>query len=199
MLEVMILSLWLGNLGIEMVLAGIWLNIHSAQSEQQEQEEEEILTRYDPETRPNRATDSAPLTASSPSRAAKTAEWEYKIVRSNRDIFRNPVIFQKLCQEEAESGWMLLEKLDDHRVRFKRPLSRRQAGKQRVPRFDPYRSQYGPSFPKFSTVLIVFAFLSALVMPGYLTYMLVSNNLTSSESWQPVDGFPPLEGNREDN
>jgi len=28
-------------------------------------------------------------------------------------------------REEAEAGWILLEKLDDHRVQFKRPMALR--------------------------------------------------------------------------
>jgi len=37
-------------------------------------------------------------------------------------MFRDPVVLRQLCEEEAEAGWILLEKLDDHRVRFKRPM-----------------------------------------------------------------------------
>lgn len=187
MLEVLILSLWIGNLGIEMVLVGTWLQIQSVTSEQQEQEEEEILTRYDPETQIFRPTDSLPSTPTPMSQNQRPVEWEYKIVRAHRNVFSNPVIFQKLCQEEAESGWMLLEKIDDHRVRFKRPLSRRHASKRKIPRFDPYRCQYGPSSHGLRNPLIVLVFLTATILPAYFSYMLVSHVLANSKSFSPLN------------
>jgi len=68
-------------------------------------------------------------------------EWEFKILRSNIAAFRKPDVFQKACEEEALAGWVLVEKFDDQRLRFKRPISARE--KDSSLDFDPYRTQYG--------------------------------------------------------
>lgn len=52
--------------------------------------------------------------------------WEFKIVRSNTGAFHSPVTLRKLIEEETQAGWTMLEKFDDSRVRFKRPVSARQ-------------------------------------------------------------------------
>jgi len=39
----------------------------------------------------------------------ETHSWEFKIVRANRNVFRDSVVLQQLCEEEAEAGWILLE------------------------------------------------------------------------------------------
>jgi len=65
-----------------------------------DQEEEEKMTQYEPEDLQD--------------------DWEFKIVRSPAAAFRRPETLRQLIDEEAQSGWVLLEKLDDSRVRFKR-------------------------------------------------------------------------------
>jgi hypothetical protein len=69
------------------------------------QEEEEEMTRY---------TD-----------ADLQGEWEFKLVRSNTGAFRSPEVLRQVCVEEARAGWTLLEKFDNQRLRFKRPVSAR--------------------------------------------------------------------------
>jgi len=54
-----------------------------------------------------------------------TNDWEFKIVRSESAAFRKSEALNKLVEEEARAGWVMLEKLDDRRVRFKRPRSAR--------------------------------------------------------------------------
>ena len=67
--------------------------------------------------------------------------WEFKIVRSMSGRFKNPDTIRKICEEEARSGWEMLEKFDDSRIRFKRRVDKRRSdGQQGV---DPYRTQYG--------------------------------------------------------
>ena len=51
-------------------------------------------------------------------------DWEFKIVRAYRAVFAKPEAFKKLLSEEERAGWILLEKLDDNRVRFKRQAKR---------------------------------------------------------------------------
>ena len=114
---------------------------HQARKRQQEQEEEELLmTKYTPEE--------------------LDTNWEFKIVRSETGAFRKPEVFQMLLQEESVAGWELVEKLDDRRVRFKRPASARRRDATLPPGIDPYRSTYGGSARTFS--LIALAIILAL-------------------------------------
>jgi hypothetical protein len=93
----------------------------AAEAERRRREEEEEMTKY--------------------SDAELQAGWEFKILRSNTAAFRKPAVFQKACTEEAAAGWVLVEKFDDQRLRFKRPVSARE--KDSSLDFDPYRTQYG--------------------------------------------------------
>jgi hypothetical protein len=70
-------------------------------------------------------------------------DWEFKIVRSTIGKFRNQAEFAKLLEEEAEFGWVLLEKLDDSRVRFKRHVKERSSDRLAGVDRDPYRTLYG--------------------------------------------------------
>ena len=69
--------------------------------------------------------------------------WEFKIVRANTRKFRNTEQIEKVRQEEAQSGWELVEKFDDSRLRFKRRVERRSMDIHS--QGDPYRSQIGPN------------------------------------------------------
>ncbi len=84
------------------------------------EEEEHTLTTYD-----NRDLDG----------------WEFKIVRSATRIKGDR--FKQLCNEEALSGWELVEKFDDYRIRFKRRVECRHNDSSRE--LDPYRTQFGIS------------------------------------------------------
>ncbi len=112
--------------------------------------------------------------------------WEFKIVRANRDLFRDPRVFQQLCTEEAEAGWILLEKLDDRRVRFKRPIAMRQVINPEFLSFDPYRTHYGPGTSLLTWVGAIAALL-AMILPAYLGYALVSMTVNRPQS-APVPG-----------
>jgi hypothetical protein len=69
--------------------------------------------------------------------------WEFKILRANTAAFKKPQLLRQVCEEEARAGWVLLEKFDDSRLRFKRPASAKK-GDHDLP-FDAYRTQYGIS------------------------------------------------------
>jgi hypothetical protein len=105
----------------------------AAAAHQQLLEEEEFMTKY-----------SAPDLG---------GDWEFKIVRANTGVFRNPAEFDKLVKEEAQAGWILLEKFDNTRVRFKRPVSARQSDGMLPAGVDPYRTQYGMSPMAFTLIL----------------------------------------------
>jgi len=113
---------------------GTFVAIHAAQDQRrQDQLEEEEMTRY--------STDEL------------DDNWEFKIVRSETGVFRKPEVFQSLLQEESTAGWEMVEKLDNRRVRFKRPRDARRRDAALPPGIDPYRSNYGN--PTAQTALVV--------------------------------------------
>jgi hypothetical protein len=198
MIEILIWSLMVGSLGLEAALAGVLVSHEQLVVWQKYEEEEEVLTRYESQEDNVNAPENAPSNANpkSPSNPVNLKVWEYKIVRASSDLFRNPAIFHKLCREEEEFGWILLEKLDDRRVRFKRPIALRDAPRPNLPPFDPYRTHYGP-LSNAMTWAAAIVFLSALVLPAVLGYALVSTTLTRSRSnWPPtpVQSLPSPRG-----
>jgi hypothetical protein len=97
-----------------------------------------------------------------------SGEWEFKIVRANTGVFRNPAELEKLVKEESQAGWVLLEKFDNSRVRFKRPVSARQDDSQLSPGVDPYRSHYGMNPALFVFLLTGAVIVGSLVFTGLL-------------------------------
>ncbi|MCW5875314.1 MAG: hypothetical protein KIS85_00400 [Anaerolineales bacterium] len=96
----------------------------AAQAARTRQQEEEDMTRYDPQD---------------------LSQWEFKILRSHTNQFRNPQALQRAITEERQGDWELLEKFDESRVRFRRPISARQQDASRPQGYDPYRTTYGIS------------------------------------------------------
>lgn len=190
MLEIVLGSL-VSSLGLEAVVIGSWMRWRQM-SANQEQEEEEILTQY--ESKENALVVHQQLNGSGKqqSKDPRLVGWEFKIVRARRNLFRDPAIFQCLCEEEAEAGWIMLEKLDDRRVRFKRPIALREIIKADFLSYDPYRCHYGSTWqPGFWFSAI--AAMIALILPAYLGYTLVSRTLASSSQAPIPAAFPPLE------
>jgi hypothetical protein len=186
MVEVTIWSLLVGTLGWQAVVVSGWLRWRQSFSSQLLQEEEEILTRF--ESRENFAS-VEPLQSNGRTNFQNRADaspdpqlvgWEFKIVRASRDLFRNPEILQKLCQEEGKSGWILLEKLDDRRVRFKRLIALRDVIDAQQLSYDPYRCHYGSSFTPLSW-LAVLAALGMIAVPSYFGYTLVATMLAQAK------------------
>ncbi|MGB3533355.1 MAG: hypothetical protein WBA13_07545 [Microcoleaceae cyanobacterium] len=167
MFELMILSFLLGTLGLEVMLFGRLMKIYQTNIERRLCEEEEVLNPDEPT---QTAFDNTSI------QSHRQNEWEYKIVRANRDLFRNPAVFQRLCKEEASVGWILLEKLDNRRVRFKRSISIREQPSSQLPVFDPYRCDYG-SASNWTFWLAAIACTSAMILPAYLAYTFVFRQL----------------------
>jgi hypothetical protein len=189
MLEILVCSLFVGSLGVQAVVAGSWMYWQQSVEGNQD-EEEEILTQY--ESKQNAPVQQANVSNLQQPRDPRLAGWEFKIVRANRNVFRDPVVLQHLCKEEAEAGWILLEKLDDHRVRFKRPMALRYTDTPEFLVNDPYRCYYGSSWQPI-TWLSAIAVLATL-LPAYLGYALVSQSLARSGPTQIQPSvFPPLE------
>ena len=116
---------------------GAFVAIHAAQEQQRrDQEEEEEMTRYSVDE--------------------LDSNWEFKILRSESGAFRKQEVFAALLQEEQIAGWEMVEKLDNRRVRFKRPRDARRRDATLPPGFDPYRTQYGgPSSARIAIMITV--------------------------------------------
>jgi hypothetical protein len=107
--------------------------------------------------------------------------WEFKIVRANTSVFGKPEVLNKLIQEEARAGWALVEKFDDQRIRFKRPVSARQNDGQLPPDVNPYRTHYGMSTIRFTLLILAAALLGVcaiMTITFGLTGMFVGSGLT---------------------
>ena len=89
-------------------------------------------------------------------------DWEFKILRCNTAAFGKPEVFQKVCEEEATAGWVLVEKFDNHRLRFKRPMGARE--KDAMLEFDPYRTQYGITTAAHATLVVGCAILASVLI-----------------------------------
>ena len=99
------------------------------------------------------------------------SDWEFKIVRSDSGAFRKPEVLERLIEEEAQAGWVMLEKFDDNRVRFKRPRSARSRDDLLPDGVDPYRTRYGSPSAQYATIATMvglFLFLALGVLAFYL-------------------------------
>ncbi len=80
-------------------------------------------------------------------------DYEFKIVRSGSAAFRKPETLKELVEEESRAGWVMLEKFDDSRVRFKRPRSARARDAFLPEGVDPYRTRYGAYLARRATMM----------------------------------------------
>ena len=95
-------------------------------------------------------------------------DWEFKIVRGNPEAFRNHAVLTKLLNEEKQAGWVLLEKLDNSRIRFKRQRAMQAHDEQLLSQgIDPYRTQYG-IFPMTYMMIAMVGLIFLLLMVGIL-------------------------------
>ena len=82
-------------------------------------------------------------------------DWEFKIVRSTTGIFRGRQAIEELKVQEALAGWVMVEKFDNNRIRFKRPLSAQKKDAMLPPEVDPYRTQYGISEGGLAVMIVM--------------------------------------------
>lgn len=142
---------WIGG-----VVGGSVAATAAAAKRRREQQEEERMTQYTLEE--------------------LSDGWEFKIVRAGLPVFGKRERLRQLVEDEARAGWVLLEKLDDQRVRFKRPRSAREQDEWLPADVDPYRSHYGSlagsQAARMSMVLVgvlllgVFALVAVLLGSG---------------------------------
>lgn len=95
--------------------------------------------------------------------------WEFKILRSISGAFGKREHLRRALEDEALSGWVLVEKFDDNRLRLKRRVGVHDD--EFNPDIDPYRTTYGAAN---SGVLLVFILLvtSLAVGVGILAFVL---------------------------
>ena len=105
-------------------------------------------------------------------------DWEFKIVRSDSGAFRNPKVLNQLVEEEAQAGWVLLEKFDDNRVRFKRSRSARSRDAFLLSDVDPYRTQYGAPVAR-RTMVVAVVLSGLLALGGVVAFLYVEQGSTS--------------------
>ncbi|MEA5476097.1 hypothetical protein VB774_00540 [Pseudanabaena galeata UHCC 0370] len=115
-----------------------------------EEVEEENLTRYESNTSSD-----------------QPKGWEFKILRTSSGGFRSRKVLNKVCAEESQAGWILLEKLDDHRLRFRRPITARDRDNQC--KIDPYRTHYGLGeiVETWTTIIVLLAIMSGAAVLGF--------------------------------
>jgi hypothetical protein len=124
------------------------------------------------------------MNSSLSSRSIDSYRWEYKTVRSQKSAFRNPSVLKRLCENEAQAGWVLLEQLDDQRVRFKRAVNAETAADilnslPSTPAIEP-TPELKESAPKatwLQTAATTLAFTCAAVVPALVGYALMSQSL----------------------
>lgn len=102
----------------------------AAEHQRKMQREEELMTKYG---------------------ADEIEDWEFKIVRASTGKFKNPEFLRTTCEEEARSGWEMLEKFDNSRVRFKRKTEHRDGDLHRD--IDPYRTFVGMSMDQLGLLI----------------------------------------------
>jgi len=100
-------------------------------------------------------------------------DWEFKIVRGNSETFRKHAVLTRLVIEEKQAGWVLLEKLDNSRIRFKRLRAMQSHDEQLLSQgIDPYRTQYG-GFPMTYQMIAMVGLVFLIMMVGILIFSLI--------------------------
>lgn len=79
--------------------------------------------------------------------------WEFKIVRAFTNYFKKSENLRRVIDEEARSGWEMVEKFDDQRVRFKRRIEKRKEDQYHQD-LDPYRTTVGIGQGKLAAVIV---------------------------------------------
>lgn len=122
----------------------------AAAETRRQHEEEEELTPYFPEE--------------------LDGDWEFKILRSITGAFGKPEQLRRALEDEALSGWVLVEKFDDFRLRLKREVGVHDD--ERNPDIDPYRTNYGTSHVRSVAMLLTLTFVAVAVGAGVLACVL---------------------------
>ncbi|MCA6587162.1 MAG: hypothetical protein ACK5EU_03200 [Pseudanabaena sp.] len=144
-----IISTIILNVGIQSVIIDRIFQAKKG-NKRREEVEEENLTRYDSNTSSD-----------------QPKGWEFKMLRTSSGGFRSRKVLSRVCAEEAQAGWILLEKLDDRRLRFRRPIIARDRDNQC--KIDPYRTHYGISemVETWTTIIVLLIIMSGAAVLGF--------------------------------
>lgn len=104
-------------------MSGAHVAIHAANEKKKKHKEEEEMTPY--------------------TGKELAEDYEFKILRSASGAFKKRENVEQAIAEEAVAGWILVEKFDNERLRFKRPARARKNDYNLPPDIDPYRTTYG--------------------------------------------------------
>lgn len=115
-------------------------------------------------------------------------DWEFKIVRSGSGAFRKPEALEKLVEEEARAGWVMLEKFDDSRVRFKRPRTARARDGFLPEGVDPYRTRYDVSSARY--VLMIGVLIGLLLLGLGMFAYLLAESTGAPMDWAAISTLP---------
>ncbi len=98
--------------------------------------------------------------------SGRQIDYEYKILRSNNNVFAKRSTLERVKAEEALAGWELIEKFDNKRLRFRRPIAAQRQDDQLPPGIDAYRTQYGmpESFQGLIAFVIVAIVLAVVIL-----------------------------------
>lgn len=182
--ELALFSFLTGSLGLQAIAAGLWLRGVQMQETALLQEEEEQLTPYDSKETIDPMDEKVQPKSRKGNSDPRLVGWEFKILRSPQDSFRDPVQLKQVLEEEAIAGWILLEKLDDRRLRFKRPIAMREVLRSDLLPIDPYRTTYGHSSPWKRWAIVMVTFI-VILLPSYFGFMLIQQLLN-----KPADVVP---------
>ena len=108
--------------------------VHAVNEQKKKQAEEEEMTTY--------------------SRQELEDDFEFKIIRSSTGKFKNREVIEQLKAEESMAGWVMVEKFDDNRIRFKRPVSAQKKDGMLPQGLDPYRTNVGISEGGIAAVVL---------------------------------------------
>jgi hypothetical protein len=103
------------------------------------------------------------------SRQDLTQGWEFKILRSLTNAFKDPAKMRKALEQEARGGWVLVEKFDDGRMRLKRPASAKESDANLD--FDAYRTRLGMTEGQLG-MIIALTILGAIGIVGMVVLFL---------------------------
>jgi hypothetical protein len=89
--------------------------------------------------------------------------YEFKILRTAGKSFKDPLQLRAVLEEESQAGWEMLEKFDEHRIRFKRRVEWRD--KDSLLDRDPYRVWVGTTPGRVAAyIILVCAFVLIAVL-----------------------------------
>ena len=90
-------------------------------------------------------------------------------MRSATGAFSKLEKIQQVVAEEAAAGWVMVEKFDDNRIRFKRPAAARRNDLNLPQHINPYRTSTG-----MSEAGLAFTIMGVLALAGGLIFLLVT-------------------------